>query len=50
VGLFVRTATDIFKNEGILKFYAGYLPSLMLSFHGVIQMYSYENINYAFGF
>ena len=33
-----------------MKFYSGYIPSLFLSFHGVIQMYSYENVNYIFGF
>ena len=48
--MFYRTARDIFIKEGPTKFFAGYMPSLFLSFHGVIQMYSYENINYFFGF
>ncbi len=45
-----RTVRDMYRYEGIRKFYAGYVPSLFMSLHGVIQMYVYENINKAFGF
>jgi hypothetical protein len=49
-GMLLRTVRDMYRHEGILKFYAGYLPSLFMSLHGVIQMYAYENINKAVGF
>ena len=49
-GMIYRTVRDMYRQEGIRKFYAGYVPSLFMSLHGVIQMYVYENVNKAFGF
>ena len=40
----------MFLHEGIKSFYRGFVPSLFLSFYGVIQMYSYENINHLCGY
>jgi hypothetical protein len=40
----------MFVNEGIKSFYKGFLPSIFLSFYGVIQMFSYENINFLLGY
>ena len=45
-----RVVSNMYKHEGLTKFYAGYIPSLFMSLHGVIQMYTYENINKAVGF
>jgi hypothetical protein len=37
-------------SEGPKSFFKGYLPSLFLASYGMIQMYSYENVNYLLGF
>jgi len=37
-------------NEGPTSFFRGFLPSLFMSSYGMIQMYTYENINFLFGF
>ena len=34
--------TDIYKNEGIMAFYKGYLAALVLCSHGIIKMVLYE--------
>lgn len=41
---------DMWRNEGIRGFYNGFVPSIFLSTYGVIQMYSYENINHMVGY
>ena len=45
-----NVSRDMLVNEGIKSFYRGFLPSIFLSFYGVIQMFSYENINYLCGY
>lgn len=37
-------------NEGPKSFFRGYIPSLFLATYGMIQMYSYENINFLLGY
>ena len=37
-------------NEGPKAFFKGLAPSILLSSYGIIQMYSYENVNLFFGF
>jgi hypothetical protein len=49
-GLTIRVIKDMAVNEGPHSFFKGLSPSLFLSLYGIIQMYSYENINYIFGF
>ena len=48
--MLIRVVSNMYKNEGPKTFYAGYIPSLFMSLHGVIQMYVYENVNKAVGF
>lgn len=45
-----RVVSDMWKNEGIKSFYHGFVPSILMSTYGVIQMFCYENINYLCGF
>lgn len=45
-----RIIKDMWVNEGVKGFYNGLVPSIFLSFYGVIQMFSYENINHVLGF
>ena len=44
--LFAHTVRDMWENEGIRAFFKGFLPGLMLSVYGIIQMTVYENLNY----
>ena len=37
-------------NEGPKAFFKGLAPSMVLSVYGIIQMYTYENINYQLGY
>ena len=37
-------------NEGPTSFFKGLGPSLLLSTYGIVQMYSYENINKFLGY
>jgi hypothetical protein len=37
-------------NEGPKSFFRGFTPSLFMSSYGMIQMYTYENVNFLFGF
>ena len=41
---------DMLLNEGPTAFYKGLGPGLVLSTYGIIQMYTYENLNLLFGF
>ncbi|CDW89152.1 UNKNOWN [Stylonychia lemnae] len=41
---------DMYRHEGIKGFYRGFLPSIFLSVYGIIQMFSYENINHLLGY
>ncbi len=43
-------ATNMYKQEGIPAFFKGYLPGIFLSTYGVIQMYTYEKLNFLFGY
>ena len=45
-----RVVSDIIRNEGIRGFYHGYVPSILMSTYGVIQMFTYENINFLLGY
>jgi len=48
--LLYKVSRDMLLNEGVKSFFKGYLPSLFLATYGMIQMYSYENINYLLGY
>ena len=48
--LLYNLTKDMFVNEGIKSFFKGYVPSLFLATYGMIQMYSYENINFLLGY
>ena len=48
--LLFKLSRDMLVNEGFKSFFKGYLPSLFLATYGMIQMYSYENINYLLGY
>ena len=41
---------DMAVNEGPKAFFKGLVPSMFLSVHGAIYMYTYENINSALGY
>jgi hypothetical protein len=41
---------EMMFKEGPRSFYQGFVPSMFLSCYGMIQMYSYENINHFLGF
>ena len=45
-----RVVRDMWRNEGIRGFYHGFVPSIFMSTYGVIQMFTYENINHLVGF
>lgn len=48
--LLYRLSKEMLMNEGVKSFFKGYMPSLFLASYGMIQMYSYENINHMLGF
>ena len=37
-------------NEGPTSFFKGLGPAILLSSYGIIQMYTYENVNKMFGY
>ena len=37
-------------NEGPMSFFKGIGPSIVLSAYGIIQMWTYENINHKLGY
>ena len=41
---------DMASNEGPKAFFKGMGPSILLSTYGIIQMYSYENVNLFLGY
>ena len=41
---------DMVVNEGPTSFFKGLAPAIVLSSYGIIQMYTYENVNNFFGF
>jgi len=43
----VRT---IFKQEGALAFYRGFVPAMMLTSHGGVQFATYEKLKHVFGY
>eukprot|EP00347_Sterkiella_histriomuscorum_P013088 403366067 len=45
-----KIITDMYKHEGIKGFYRGFVPSIFLSTYGIIQMFTYENINHILGY
>ena len=49
-GTILTVARDMLVNEGPKSFFKGFWPSILLSSYGVIQMYSYENINHFVGY
>lgn len=48
--LFYSLSKEMLLNEGVKSFFKGYVPSLFLATYGMIQMYSYENINFFLGY
>lgn len=48
--LLYNVSKDMLVNEGVKAFFKGYVPSLFLATYGMIQMYSYENINFLLGY
>jgi hypothetical protein len=48
--LIYKISRDMLVNEGVKSFFKGYVPSLFLATYGMIQMFSYENINFLLGY
>ena len=45
-----RIVKEMYTKEGIRSFYRGFLPSMLLSSYGIIQMWLYETLNYMVGY
>ena len=48
--LLLKVVRDIASTEGMGAFFKGLGPTILLSSHGVIHMYIYENLNHVLGF
>ena len=48
--IFKHVLKDLYRNEGIMALYKGYIPSLYLCLNGIIQMLSYEILKIFLGY
>ena len=46
----MHVVRDMLVNEGPSSFFKGLVPAMVLSSYGVIQMYTYENVNKLLGY
>ena len=46
----MHVVRDMLVNEGPSSFFKGLGPAMVLSSYGVIQMYTYENVNKLLGY